>query len=110
MRRIFFGFLLTLGLIITCFLLAGMFAGAFVVHPGDGLAGSATVAVYGMGGAVVGLVAGVLLALKLAPKLLPRIAIIVFLLSIVTFGVLIWRGVQRQRARQAAPFAAGMYN
>lgn len=92
MKRLLFGTLLTLGLTMLGFMLGGILAARFFVPPDAGMAGGATVALLGFGGAFAGLAAGILLALRLAPSTLLPAALVALLAGAASIWFV---GVQR---------------
>jgi hypothetical protein len=97
MNRVVWGVLLSAGLAALGFLAGGIVGSRLLAHPGDGLAGSATVAVAALGGAVAGLLLGALLATRLTLPVLTRFALSALLAGVGGLGFVVWRGVREDQ-------------
>jgi hypothetical protein len=106
MKRLLLVLLLSTGLAIAGFAAGALLAARLAVAPGDGLAGSATVAVYGLVGALIGMVAGVVLGRRLQPPALPFAALGGAAAAAAASLVVGWTAIATQHEREGAATAS----
>lgn len=103
MKRLLLILLLSVALIAIGFIAGALIAAKLVVSPGDGLAGSATVAVYGMIGALSGLAGGIVLGRSLRTRSLIVTTVIAVATGIAAILFVAWSSfAATQRTRETA--------
>jgi hypothetical protein len=88
LSRVLFGILLVINLAALGFTLGGMLAARFLTPPEEGFSGAVLVALYGSGGALIGMITGILLARKVAADRLLRVTLGVIALSGLAIGII----------------------
>ncbi|MBX2991097.1 MAG: hypothetical protein KF749_08015 [Bacteroidetes bacterium] len=103
MKRTLLILLLSAGMMTIGFIAGGLIAAKLVVSSGDGLAGGATVAVYGIAGALIGLAGGILLGRRLQTKPLTVATVFAMATGVASIFFLIRTStVTTQRAHEEA--------
>ena len=100
MKRIVVAVLLVVSVVFIGFILGGTIAKYFFVQPGDGLAAAGTAAVLALLGGGIGLVASLVLLRKLEENAKMILALSLFAVSLVLFGVFYYQFKQRQLERE----------
>lgn len=100
MKRIVVAVLLVVSVVFIGFILGGTIAKYFFVQPGDGLAAAGTAAVLALLGGGIGLVASLVLLRKLEENAKMILALSLFAVSLVLFGVFYYQYKQRQLERE----------
>lgn len=100
MKKFAIGFFLILSLMFIGFVAGGTIAKYFFVKPGDGLAGAGTAAMLGFLGAGIGLVVSISLLRKLEEKTKSVLTAILFVISLILWGVFHHQYKQRQEERK----------
>ncbi len=100
MKKFAVGFFLILSLLFIGFLAGGTIAKYFFVKPGDGLAGAGTAAMLGFLGAGIGLVLSIVLLQKLEEKTKTVLTAILFVISLILWGVFHHQYKKRKEERE----------
>lgn len=100
MKKFVVGFFLVVSLLFIGFISGGTIAKYFFVSPGDGLAGAGTAAVLALLGAAIGLVLSIVLLRKLEEKTKTMLTAILFVISLILWGVFHYQYKQRQKEKQ----------
>jgi len=100
MKKFAVGFFLVVSLLFIGFISGGTIAKYFFVSPGDGLAGAGTAAMLGFLGAGIGLVVSIVLLRKLEEKTKTVLTAILFVISLILWGVFHYQYKQLKLERE----------
>lgn len=97
MKKFVIAFFLSTSMVVICFFSGGTIASQLFIEENDGLASAATAALFGFLGATLGLIVSIVLMFKLKERSKMILAIILFLISLIIWGVFHRQYSQRQK-------------